>query len=49
MLSVVAQALLYNFLCVGSPSLLFSDTDDGCQWEPQVSENWILYWSLSQA
>jgi hypothetical protein len=38
-MSVVAQALLCNFLCVGSPSLLFDDANDGCQWELQVSEN----------
>jgi hypothetical protein len=30
LLSVVAQALLCSFLCAGS-SLLFGDTDDGCQ------------------
>jgi hypothetical protein len=33
LLSVVAQALLYNFLCVGSLSLLSGDADDSCQWE----------------
>jgi hypothetical protein len=34
LLSVVAQALLCNFLCVGSSSSLFSDdTDDGYQWK----------------
>jgi hypothetical protein len=30
LLSIVAQALLCNFLCAGS-SLLFDDADDGCQ------------------
>jgi hypothetical protein len=32
MLSVVAQALLCNILCAGSP-LLSDDADDGWQWE----------------
>jgi hypothetical protein len=30
LLSVVAQPLLCNFLCAGSPSLLSSDADDDC-------------------
>jgi hypothetical protein len=34
--SVVAQALLCNFLCAGSPSLLFSDVDDGYQWKSRL-------------
>jgi hypothetical protein len=33
LLSVVAQALLCNFLCAGSPSLLSGDADDGYQWK----------------
>jgi hypothetical protein len=34
LLSVVAQALLYNFLCTGSCSSLSSgEAVDGCQWE----------------
>jgi hypothetical protein len=41
-LSVEAQALLSNFLCVGSPSLLSDDADDGYQGELQVYKNWIL-------
>jgi hypothetical protein len=43
LLSVVTQALLCNFLCAGSLSLLSGDADGGCQWELQVSENWIPY------
>jgi hypothetical protein len=39
LLSVVAQGLLCNFLCAISPSLLFVNADDGCQWELPVSEN----------
>jgi hypothetical protein len=31
LLSVVAQALLCNFLCAGSPSLLSGNADDGYQ------------------
>jgi hypothetical protein len=31
--SVVAQALLCNFLCAGSPSLLSGDADDGYRWK----------------
>jgi hypothetical protein len=38
LLSVVAQALLCNFWCAGSP-LLSGDADDGYQWELPVSEN----------
>jgi hypothetical protein len=30
LLSIVAQALLCNFLCTGSPSLLSDDADNGC-------------------
>jgi hypothetical protein len=33
LLSIVVQALLCNFLCAGSTSLLFGDADEGCQWE----------------
>jgi hypothetical protein len=37
LLSVVAQALLCNFLCAGSSSsLLFSDADDDCQWKSRL-------------
>jgi hypothetical protein len=43
LLSVVAQALLCNFLRAGSPSLLSGDADDVYQWELQVSDNWIPY------
>jgi hypothetical protein len=39
LLSVVDQALLYNFLCAGSLSFLSGDADDDYQWELQVSEN----------
>jgi hypothetical protein len=35
LLSVVTQALLCNFLCVGS-SLLSGDADDGCQWKSRL-------------
>jgi hypothetical protein len=31
LLSVIAQALLCNFLYTGSPSLLSDNADDGCQ------------------
>jgi hypothetical protein len=47
LLSVVAQALLCNFLHVGFLSSLFGDADDDCQWEVRVSKCWILYWSPS--
>jgi hypothetical protein len=43
LLSVVTEALLCNFLCVGSHSLLSGDADDNFQWEVQVSKNWIPY------
>jgi hypothetical protein len=44
LLSVVAQALLCNFLCAGSSSSLSSgEAIDGCQWEVQTSMCWILY------
>jgi hypothetical protein len=33
LLSIVAQALLCNFLCAGFPSLLSGDADDGYQWK----------------
>jgi hypothetical protein len=37
LLSVVAQALLCNFLCaVSSSSLLSGDADDGCQWKSRL-------------
>jgi hypothetical protein len=37
LLSVVAQALLCNFLCAGfSSSLLSGDADDGCQWKSRL-------------
>jgi hypothetical protein len=49
LLSIVTQALLCNFLCAGSPSLLSSDAHDSCQCELLVSKNWIPYWSPSQA
>jgi hypothetical protein len=31
LLSVVAQSLFYNFLCVGSPSLSSNDVNNGYQ------------------
>jgi hypothetical protein len=44
LLSVVAQALLYNFLCVDSSSSLSSDEAvDDCQCEVQASMCWIPY------
>jgi hypothetical protein len=39
LLSAVAQALLRNFSCTSSLSLLSGDADDDCQWELQVFEN----------
>jgi hypothetical protein len=36
LLSVVTQALLCNFLCAGSPSLLSGDVDDSCQWKSRL-------------
>jgi hypothetical protein len=37
LLSVVVEALLYNFLCAGSSSSLLSDdADDGCQWKSRL-------------
>jgi hypothetical protein len=33
LLSVFTQVLLCNFLCIGYPSLLSGDADDGYQWE----------------
>jgi hypothetical protein len=43
LLSVVAQALLCNFLFAGSSSsLLFGEAVDGCQWEVQASMCWIM-------
>jgi hypothetical protein len=47
LLSVVAQALLCNFLCAGSTSLLSDDADDDRQWEVQASKCWIPYCSPS--
>jgi hypothetical protein len=44
LLSVVAQALLCNYLCAGfflSPSS--GDADDGYQWDVQTSEGWTSY------
>jgi hypothetical protein len=38
LLSIVIQALLCNFLCAGSTSLLSADADDGRQWEVQTSK-----------
>jgi hypothetical protein len=44
LLSVVAQELLCNFLCVGpSSSLSSGEAVDGCQWEVQTSLCWNLY------
>jgi hypothetical protein len=36
LLSVVAQALLRNFLCASSLSLLSGNADDGCQWKSML-------------
>jgi hypothetical protein len=40
-MSVVTQALLYNFGVQVSSSLSSDDVDDDCQWELHVSVNWI--------
>jgi hypothetical protein len=38
LLSVVAQALLCNFVCACFFFSLSGDADDECQWEVQVSK-----------
>jgi hypothetical protein len=32
-------------LCAGEDlPLSFGDADEGCQWEIQTDEGWVLYW-----
>jgi hypothetical protein len=48
LLSVVAQALLSNFLCAGLfPSTCSGDVDDSYQWDIQTFEGWTWYWEPS--
>jgi hypothetical protein len=39
LLSIVTRALLCNFLCAGSPSLLPGDVDDDCWWDSRFLIN----------
>jgi hypothetical protein len=38
LLNIVAQSLLYNFLCADFFFSFSSDADDDCQWEVEASK-----------
>jgi hypothetical protein len=48
LLSVVTQAfalIIFIYLCAGEDlSSSSGEADNGCQWEIQTVEGWVLYW-----